>query len=99
MDLLIYLSYDFKNNKIVGIKKKNIGNIESFLCLIISIGKTVTKKNTIFIEQEPMNEYPCINTSYDEKKFPGINHGKFSSLPLKYSKIDNIMILLQVIEE
>ena len=44
-----------------------------------------------------MNEYPCINTSYDEKKFPGINHGKFSSLPLKYSKIDNIIIRLMCI--
>ena len=27
MGLLKYLSYDFKNNKIVGIKKKTIGNI------------------------------------------------------------------------
>ena len=41
-----------------------------------------------------MNENPWINISSDEKKLPGINQGNCNSLPLKYSKIDNIIILL-----
>ena len=30
------------NNNVIGIKK-NIGNIDSFLCLIINIGNIITK--------------------------------------------------------
>ena len=41
-----------------------------------------------------MNENPWINISSDEKKLPGINQGNCNNLPLKYSKIDNIIILL-----
>ena len=41
-----------------------------------------------------MNENPWINISSDEKKLPGINQGNCNTLPLKYSKIDNIIILL-----
>ncbi len=33
-----------------------------------------------------------MKTSSDEKKFPGINQGKFNTLPLKHSKIDKIII-------
>ena len=40
-----------------------------------------------------MDENPCINTSWDAKKFPGVSQGKFSNSPLKYSKIDNKIIM------
>ena len=40
-----------------------------------------------------MNENPCINTSSDAKKLPGISQGKFNNLPLKYSKVDNNIII------
>ena len=82
------------NNNVIGIKKRNIGNIDSFLCLIINIGNIITKRNTIFIEYEPINENPWINTSSDEKKCPGINQGKFKSFPLKNSKIDRVIMTL-----
>ena len=42
-----------------------------------------------------MDENPCIKTSWDAKKFPGISQGKFKNSPLKYSIIDkSIMILI-----
>ena len=41
-----------------------------------------------------MDENPCINTSWEAKKFPGISQGKFKSSPLKYSKIDKSIIIL-----
>ena len=41
-----------------------------------------------------MDENPCINTSWDAKKFPGISQGKFKNSPLKYSKIDKSIIVL-----
>ena len=40
-----------------------------------------------------MNENAWINISSDEKKFPGINQGNCNNLPLKYSKIDNNIIM------
>ena len=93
MDLVEYLSYDFINKNTVGVKRRNIGNIDNFLCLIINIGKIVIMRNTRFIEWEPINENPCINTSSDAKKLPGISQGKFNNLPLKYSKIDNNIVM------
>ena len=94
MDLFIYLSYDFINKHTVGITKKNTGNNEFFLYLKINIGKIMTKRNTTFIEEAPIKENPCINTSLDEKKFPGLSQGKYNSLPRKYSKIDKIIKVL-----
>ena len=44
-----------------------------------------------------MNENPCIKTSWDEKKCPGINQGKFKNFPLIYSKIDKAIIMLILI--
>ena len=44
-----------------------------------------------------MHENPCINTSWDAKKFPGISQGKLNNSPLKYSKIDkNIIVLIWI---
>ncbi len=77
-----------------GAENSNSGNIDSFLNLIINIGKIVIKRNKKFIEQEPTNENACINTSSDEKKCPGINQGNFNNFPLKYSKIDKTKIVL-----
>ena len=93
MDLVENLSYDFINKNTVGVKRRNIGNIDNFLCLKINIGKIVMIRNTRFIEYEPINENPCINTSSDAKKLPGISQGKFKNLPLKYSKVDNNIIM------
>ena len=93
MDLVEYLSYDFINKNTVGVKSRNISNIDNFLYLIINIGKIVIMRNTRFIEWEPINENPCINTSSDAKKLPGISQGKFNNLPLKYSKIDNNIVM------
>ena len=81
------------NNNINGVKKINIGKIDSFLYLITNIGNIIREKNTIFIEYEPTKENPWINTSSDEKKCPGINQGKFNNFPLKYSKIDKTIIV------
>ena len=92
MDLVKYLSYDFINKNTVGVKRRNIGNIDNFLYLIINTGKIIIVRNTRFIEYEPINENPCINTLSDAKKLPGISQGKFNNLPLKYSKIDNSII-------
>ena len=93
MDLVECLSYDFLNKNTIGVKRRNIGKIDNFLYLIINIGKIIIIKNTRFIEYEPINENPCINTSSDAKKLPGISQGKFNNLPLKYSKIDNNIIM------
>ena len=41
-----------------------------------------------------MNENPCIKTSWEAKKFPGISQGKFKNSPLKNSKIDKSIIVL-----
>ena len=85
------------NNNINGVKKINIGKIDSFLYLITNIGYIIREKNTIFIEYEPTKENPWINTSSDEKKCPGINQGKFNNFPLKYSIIDkDIMMLIWI---
>ena len=94
MDLVEYLSYDFVNKNTIGVKRRNIGIIVDFLYLIINTGKIIIRRNTRFIEYEPINENPCIKTSSDVKKLPGISQGKFNNLPLKYSKIDNSIILL-----
>ena len=94
MGLLKYLSCDFTNNNMDGTKNTNNGNIDSFLNLKINIGMMVIKRNTKFIEYEPTNENPCIKTSSDEKKFPGINQGNFNNFPLKYSTIDRTIIVL-----
>ena len=40
-----------------------------------------------------MNENPCIKTSWEAKKFPGISQGKFKNSPLKYSIIDKSIII------
>ena len=93
MDLVEYLSYDFINKKTIGVKRINIGKIDNFLYLIINTGKTIIMKNTRFIEYEPIKENPCINTSSDAKKLPGISQGKFNNLLLKYSNIDNNIIM------
>ena len=50
MDLVEYLSYDFINKDSVGVKRRNIGNIDNFLCLVINIGKIVIIRITRFIE-------------------------------------------------
>ena len=93
MDFVEYLSYDFTNKNTAGVKRRNIGNIDNCLYLIVNIGKTIIIRNTRFIEYEPINENPCINTSSDAKKLPGISQGKFNNLPLKYSKIDNNIVM------
>ena len=41
-----------------------------------------------------MDENPCINTSWDAKKLPGISQGKFINSPLKYSIIERSIIML-----
>ena len=41
-----------------------------------------------------MDENPCINTSWEAKKFPGISQGKFKSSPLKYSMVDKSITIL-----
>ena len=48
--LVEFLSYDFKNKNIVGVKRRNTGNVDNFLYLIINIGKIVIIRNTRFIE-------------------------------------------------
>ena len=35
MDLVEYLSYDFINKNIVGVKRRNTGSIDNFLYLIL----------------------------------------------------------------
>ena len=50
MDLFEYLSYDLINKNTVGVKRRNIGNIDNFLYLIINIVKIVIIRNTRFIE-------------------------------------------------
>ena len=93
MDLVEYLSYDFINKNTIGVKIRKIGIMDDFLYLIINTGKIIIRRNTRFIEYEPINENPCINTSSDAKKLPGISQGKFNNLPLKYSKIDNNIVM------
>ena len=94
MDFVEYLSYDFVKKNTVGVKRRNIGNIDNFLYLITNIGNVIRERNTIFIEYEPTKENPWINTSSDEKKCPGISQGKFNNFPLKYSVIDNDIMML-----
>ena len=93
MNLVEYLSYDFINKNTIGVKRRNIGKIDNFLYLIINTGKIIIIRNTRFIEYEPINENPWINTSSDAKKLPGISQGKFNNLPLKYSEIDSNIIM------